>query len=60
MSREQAETYLRLLAESELAALCERLGIPGHGITAPPAADLPQRCSVRATVSPEEVLRLMI
>jgi hypothetical protein len=32
MSREQAETYLRL----------------------------PQRCSVRATVSPEEVLRLMI
>jgi hypothetical protein len=26
----------------QLAALCERLGIPGHGITAPPAADLPQ------------------
>lgn len=26
----------------QLAALCERLGIPGHGIAAPPAADLPQ------------------
>ena len=25
----------------QLAALCERLGIPGHGITAPPAAGLP-------------------
>jgi hypothetical protein len=27
---------------AQLAALCERLGIGGHGITAPPAADLPQ------------------
>jgi hypothetical protein len=26
----------------QLAGLCERLGVPGHGITAPPAADLPQ------------------
>jgi hypothetical protein len=26
----------------QLAALCERVGIPDHGITAPPAADLPQ------------------
>jgi hypothetical protein len=26
----------------QLAALCERLGIPGHGIIAPPAAGLPQ------------------
>jgi hypothetical protein len=26
----------------QLAALCERLGIPGHGIAAPPAADLPE------------------
>ncbi len=25
----------------QLAGLCERLGIPGHGITAPPAAVLP-------------------
>ncbi len=27
----------------QLAGLCARLGIPGHGITAPPAADLPER-----------------
>jgi hypothetical protein len=27
----------------QLAALCERLSIPGHGITARPAVDLPQR-----------------
>jgi len=26
----------------QLAGLCDRLGIPGHGITAPPAADLPE------------------
>jgi len=26
-----------------LAALCERLGVAGHGISAPPAADLPAR-----------------
>jgi hypothetical protein len=26
----------------QLAGLCERVGIPDHGITAPPAADLPQ------------------
>jgi hypothetical protein len=26
----------------QLAALCEQLGIPGHGVTAPSAADLPQ------------------
>ena len=26
----------------QLAALCTRAGIPGHGITAPPAADLPE------------------
>ena len=26
----------------QLAALCTRVGIPGHGITAPPAADLPE------------------
>jgi hypothetical protein len=26
----------------QLAALCERVGIPDHGISAPPAADLPQ------------------
>jgi hypothetical protein len=26
----------------QLARLCERVGIPDHGITAPPAADLPQ------------------
>jgi hypothetical protein len=27
----------------QLAALCERLGVAGHGISAPPAADLPAR-----------------
>jgi hypothetical protein len=27
----------------QLAGLCARLGIPGHGITAPPAGDLPER-----------------
>jgi hypothetical protein len=27
----------------QLAALCARLGISGHGITAPPAGDLPER-----------------
>jgi hypothetical protein len=27
----------------QLAGLCARLGITGHGITAPPAGDLPQR-----------------
>ena len=27
----------------QLAGLCARLGITGHGITAPPAADLPER-----------------
>jgi hypothetical protein len=27
----------------QLAALCIRIGHPGHGITAPPAADLPER-----------------
>jgi hypothetical protein len=27
----------------QLAGLCARLGIPGHGITVPPAADLPER-----------------
>ena len=27
----------------QLAGLCDRLGIPGHGITAPPADDLPER-----------------
>ena len=26
----------------QLAGLCDRLGIPGHGIIAPPAADLPE------------------
>jgi hypothetical protein len=26
----------------QLAGLCDRVGIPDHGITAPPAADLPQ------------------
>jgi len=30
-------------APGQLAGLCARLGIPGHGITAPPAADLPDR-----------------
>jgi hypothetical protein len=28
---------------SQLAGLCARLGLTGHGITAPPAADLPQK-----------------
>jgi hypothetical protein len=28
---------------SQLAGLCARLGIPGHGITAPPGNDLPER-----------------
>jgi hypothetical protein len=27
----------------QLAALCNKAGIPGHGITAPPADDLPER-----------------
>jgi hypothetical protein len=27
----------------QLAGLCARLGIAGHGITAPPAGDLPDR-----------------
>jgi hypothetical protein len=27
---------------AQLAALCERLDLPGHGITAPPAAGLPE------------------
>jgi hypothetical protein len=27
----------------QLAGLCARMGNPGHGITAPPAADLPER-----------------
>jgi hypothetical protein len=27
----------------QLAGLCDRLGVGGHGITAPPAADLPER-----------------
>ena len=30
-------------APGQLAGLCARLGINGHGITAPPAADLPER-----------------
>ena len=30
-------------APGQLAGLCARLGIPGHGITVPPAADLPER-----------------
>ena len=30
-------------APGHLAGLCARLGINGHGITAPPAADLPER-----------------
>lgn len=30
-------------APGQLAGLCARLGISGHGITAPPAADLPDR-----------------
>jgi hypothetical protein len=30
-------------APGQLAGLCARLGITGHGITAPPAADLPDR-----------------
>jgi hypothetical protein len=30
-------------APGQLAELCARLGITGHGITAPPAADLPDR-----------------
>ncbi len=30
-------------APGQLAGLCARLGIPGHGITAPPGADLPER-----------------
>jgi len=30
-------------APGQLAALCARLGINGHGITAPPATDLPER-----------------
>jgi hypothetical protein len=30
-------------APGQLAGLCARLGIPGHGITAPPAAGLPER-----------------
>ena len=30
-------------APGQLAGLCARLGIPGHGITAPPAAGLPDR-----------------
>jgi hypothetical protein len=29
-------------APGQLAGLCTRLGNPGHGITAPPAADLPE------------------
>jgi len=30
-------------APGQLAGLCARLGITGHGITVPPAADLPER-----------------
>jgi hypothetical protein len=30
-------------APGQLAGLCARLGIPGHGITVPPAAGLPER-----------------
>ena len=30
-------------APGQLAGLCARLGISGHGITTPPAADLPER-----------------
>ena len=30
-------------APGQLAGLCARLGITGHGITTPPAADLPER-----------------
>jgi len=30
-------------APGQLAGLCARLGISGHGITVPPAADLPER-----------------
>jgi hypothetical protein len=30
-------------APGQLAGLCARLGLTGHGITAPPAADLPER-----------------
>jgi hypothetical protein len=30
-------------AAGQLAGLCARLGIPGHGITVPPAAGLPER-----------------
>jgi len=37
----------------QLAALCQRLGATGHGITAPPAAQLPERwASVIAHLDP--------
>jgi hypothetical protein len=38
----------------QLAELCARLGITGHGITAPPAADLPERWQSMLTPSSRE------
>jgi hypothetical protein len=37
----------------QLAGLCARLGITGHGITVPPAADLPERWLSMLTREPE-------
>ena len=36
----------------QLAGLCARLGIDGHGITAPPAGDLPERWHNMLTPAP--------
>jgi hypothetical protein len=39
-------------APGQLAGLCARLGIPGHGITAPHAADLPRTMAEHADPLP--------
>jgi hypothetical protein len=49
---ERAAAAAGPVAPNQLAGLCARLGIDGHGISVPPDGDLPERWHSMLTPSP--------